>query len=145
MSKNFHQASRPAWFTRRGYLHFDHPVGLGVAEKIVANPDRVARHSFFPFIRYEILSFKVKSNDDGALQSKEKVRPIAYASHLDAHIYSYYSANLAQCYEEELKVRGIAENVTAFRSLGKSNIEFAKQAFDKIEEKWTPKIGHSLK
>lgn len=40
---------------------------------------------------------------------------------------------LTECYERELKARGLEGSVLAFRALGKSNIEFAKEAFDQIQ------------
>lgn len=55
-----------------------------------------------------------------------------YAAHMDAHIYSYYSHLLMERYSEILRQRGISDSVLAYRSLKKSNIEFAKEAFDAI-------------
>lgn len=117
------------WHRSRGYLHFDLPIGIKKAESIVSSPAKVARHAFWPLIDYEILSVKIRKNDDGKLTRKQKSRPIAYASHLDSHIYAYYSRLLERPYEERLLTAGISDCVLAFRQLGKSNIEFARDAF----------------
>jgi len=123
------------WFRSRGYLHFDAPVTFKTAQKLVMSPKKVAAHSFFPLINYEIESYKIYKNKKNILERKEKLRPIAYASHLDSHIYAYYAWNLSKLYEEKIKEFGLGENVLAFRSLGKSNIEFAAKAFTDIENR----------
>lgn len=121
------------WYKTRGYAHFDLPIGVKQAESIVTSPDRVKRHSFYPFIAYEIKSKKVRKGDDGqSLSIKEKSRPVSYASHVDSHIYTYYAHLLSESYESILKKIGIEQNVLAFRKLGKNNIEFANEAFNEI-------------
>lgn len=126
----------PVWFRRRSYLHFDRRVGLRHAAKIVCSPTRVASHAFYPLIRYQIVSTKIRRNEDGSkLELKEKVRDIAYAAHVDAHIYSYYSKLLEERYEDFLRKKGLSNCVLAFRSLGKSNIEFAAGAFGEISSR----------
>lgn len=128
-----------AWIRRKGYLHFDYPISdtpeaFRKVERYITSPQNVAQHSFYPFIDYKISSRKVTRNDDGKLVPKSKERPIAFASHLDSQIYAYYSKLLDDHYESEIQKLGIAESVLAFRSLGMSNIDFAKQAFDRIRE-----------
>lgn len=54
---------------------------------------------------------------------------------MDSHIYSYYAEILSELYEKKLSELGISSSVLAFRKLGKSNIEFAKDAFDIIKMK----------
>ncbi|QID16298.1 hypothetical protein G3580_00850 [Nitrogeniibacter mangrovi] len=126
----------PAWYRARRYLHFDVPIGLRKAETIVSNPEAVSRHSFYPLIVYEITSFKVKKDKiTNRIERVEKKRPIAYASHIDSHIYSYYAEKLSELYEVALKEAGIGDSVLAFRSLGKSNIEFAGEAFKEISRR----------
>jgi RNA-directed DNA polymerase len=122
------------WFRVRRYLHFDRPLSLEGVKSIVESPQRVAAHGFYPFICYELQSEKIKKcKATGTLERKIKTRPIAYAAHLDSHIYSYYSHILSDAYENKLIALGIQECVLAFRSLGKSNIEFAKEAFDCVK------------
>ncbi|WP_417438450.1 antiviral reverse transcriptase Drt2 [Idiomarina sp.] len=124
-----------AWFKRRGYLHFDSPVSFKKAQKLVNSPKRVSTHSFYPLIHYSIRSFKVKLNAAGEIEPKWKTREIKYAAHLDSHIYAYYSWLLGKRYEEEVQRRGLHENVLAFRSLGKNNIDFANDVFEIIKKK----------
>lgn len=124
------------WYTTRHYLHFDPPANLVKAQKLVTNPSRVATHSFYPLISYQITTKKLKKDPKTkALQKKIKPRDIAYASHLDSHIYSYYAWILGIAYEEELTARKITDHVLAFRPLGKSNVDFAAQAFEAIRKK----------
>lgn len=124
------------WFRRRGYLHFDRPVGQTSALAIVAHPARVAARSFFPFLDFDITSTKVKWDDDlGRLVRKRKERKVAYASHIDSHIFSYYCHTLSARYEAEIAKRGLSKNVLAFRALGKSNIHFAAEGFSAIAQR----------
>lgn len=127
------QAATESWFRRRGYLHFDRPVGQATALTIVSDPIRVAQRGFFPFLDFDILSTKVKWDDDlKQLMRKRKERKVAYASHIDSHIYSYYCQLLSLQYEQELAKRDLADCVLAFRALGKSNIHFAAEGFAEI-------------
>jgi len=127
----------PAWFRKRRYLHFDRPVGVNNAEKIVCSPNNVAHHAFYPLIKYQIISTKIRRATNGSkLEYKEKIRDISYAAHLDAHIYSYYSNLLNSKYENFLANSGLTKCVLAFRSLGKSNIEFAAEAFSEISRRF---------
>ncbi|SEO57673.1 Reverse transcriptase (RNA-dependent DNA polymerase) [Duganella sp. CF517] len=130
------QTTREPWFRRRGYLHFDRPVGQAAALTIVSDPVRVAQRSFFPFLDFDILSTKVKWDDDlEQLVRKRKERKVAYASHIDSHIYSYYCQLLSARYEQELTRRGLEDCVLAFRSLGKSNIHFAAEGFTEVSRR----------
>ncbi len=123
------------WYKHRTYLHFDQPLTKIQAEKLVKNKDNVTQHSFFPLISYFIETDKIYKDDDGVIKKKTKKRPISYASHKDSHIYAYYSRILLEKYEDFLEEKGISDCVLAFRSLKKSNIEFAKEAFDEIRNK----------
>lgn len=126
----------PPWFRSRRYLHFDSPIGSKSASRLVTNPDKVASHSFYPLISYHVTSTKLKRDAaTGSLDPKVKIRPISYASHLDSHIYSYYAWKLSELYEKTLVHKGISECVLAFRSLEKSNINFAFDAFDEIRKR----------
>lgn len=129
--------SPPPWFRRRGYPHFDQPIKLVKAQKIVSNPTEVARHSFYPFIKFTVETVKIKFNRIDLKVEKQtpKIRCISYASHVDSHIYAYYSFLLSKQYEGEIKKLGLTENVIAFRSLGKNNIDFASRAFKEITER----------
>ena len=116
------------WYKKRHYLHFDQPIGLNKATKIVTSPESVSRHSFSPFINYQIQSHKIYKKD-GKVEYKSKSRPIAFAAHVDSHIYSYYCQKLTALYEAQLKGTPLDRSILAFRKLGKSNIDFAFDAF----------------
>lgn len=119
-----------------GYPHFDRPISLRSAQLIVKDPHQVARHSFYPFVEFTVQTFKLKQD---AVTSKVKrvgkKRPIAYASHVDSHIYSYYCLQLSKLYESAVSQHGLGKAVLAFRTLGKSNVDFAANAFEVIKNK----------
>lgn len=129
-------ATTHPWYRPRRYLHFDPPVGSKSATKVATNSSKVASHSFYPLISYHVTSKKLKRDKStGKLIPKIKNRPISYAAHMDSHIYSYYAWMLSESYEKSLKSKGINECVLAFRSLGKSNIDFAFDAFNEIRNR----------
>jgi len=146
-----------SWFTPRGYLHFDHPCDQLFVEKFVSDPANIAKHAFYPFIGFDVHSTKIAYNKvTNTIYLKDKVRPIAYAAHLDSQIYSYYSQNLSAMYEQKLNSLGLEANVLAFRKLQKGNIEFANEVFSAIRisgnchvialdiEKFFDKIDHEI-
>ncbi|EPS8493923.1 antiviral reverse transcriptase Drt2 [Yersinia enterocolitica] len=124
------------WFRTRGYLHFDKPISLKKTLRLVTDPSKVAKHSFLPFITFDVKSYKISQDKvTKKITKDEKERKIAYSSHVDSHIYAYYAAILSGIYEEKLKDYGVSSNVIAFRSLNKSNIEFANEAFNSIKNR----------
>lgn len=131
------------WYKPRRYLHFDAPLSLKNARIIATNPNNVESHSFYPFIAFSNLTKKIFFDKNAVkIKSKDKIRPISYASHADSAIYSYYSKMLSNSYENLLSDYGLTKNIIAFRSLGKSNIDFAKKIFTEIEErKYCSAIG----
>jgi len=123
----------PPWFRPRGYLHFDVAISRKRAIAIATDPVQIAKHAFYPLLSYTIST--VKARRDAASRTITKVtkdRPIRYAAHVDAHIFSYYAYGLGMQYEHELKTRGLGDCVLAFRKLNASNIDFAAQAFDVV-------------
>lgn len=123
------------WYKPRGYVHFDSPLSLKTAEKLVTSPNAVASHAFYPLLRYTVESQKIEKDPAGnAVKKPVKKRPISFAAHADAHIYSYYGSMLSALYELRLKQLGIGDSVLAFRSLGKSNVHFANDAFELIKK-----------
>lgn len=123
----------PTWFRQRRYLHFDEPLSLQKAKNLVANPKAVAEHSFWPMIRFQVHTAKIKQNKaTGDLDWHHKDREISYAAHGDSLVFGFYADLLGKLYEAELGLRGLGDCVLAFRSLGKNNIHFAKAAFDEI-------------
>lgn len=128
--------NKPSWFRERKYLHFDNPVGYNKANKIISNHYIVAKHSFYPFIQYNIQTSKIsKGNQAKELIKENKKRPISYAAHLDSQIYAFYAVKLSELYETELSTLQLHENILAFRKIGdgKCNIHFAHDAFEKIK------------
>lgn len=124
----------PVWYRRRGYLHFDLPISHKKAANLVTNPSLVSKHAFFPFISYSVESKKIiKDKATGKITVETKKRAIAYSSHVDSHVYAYYAGILSDKYERMLKNSGLTDNVLAFRGLGKSNIDFAFEAFEQIK------------
>lgn len=130
------QAKLDNWYIQKNYLHFDTPISFKKASLIVKNPKTVGQHSFFPFLTFNISSIKFKyDNEQDKKIRKNKIRKISYASHIDGHIYSYYSTLLSEKYEEIVKDKKLHENILAFRKLDKKcNIDFAYQAFEDIKQ-----------
>lgn len=146
------------WFKDRGYPHFTNKTPLSVREQIknyVSNPKKVARHSFSPLIFKEIKQRRYKLSDfngvlkrshkkikDGGIVSNTKIREILYATHIDAHIFSYYTQKLlTPNYESYLSSKPLLSNsITAYRQIEtddklkfKNNVHFAKDVFDEIK------------
>lgn len=151
------------WYKIKGYLHLDNKLSMAQRKSIesfVTNPSRVATHSFLPLI-YKIVSQRrykiVSSTDDGKpirkhkkkdkngkVKSTKKDRPIHYAAHKDAQIYSYYANKiLLPAYENKLtKISGLSDCVSAYRKIpkengegNKCNIDFAADAFNEIKKR----------
>lgn len=142
----------------RGYLHFDGRIRISrVNGSNKSNPAyhtlnselKIAKHKFLPFLREDQRLRKYR--DKGPLTvegisrrhdqrySTIKNRPIMYASHLDACVYSLYSFKLSRSYEEMLKKYGLQNTVLAYRPIhladtdrNKSNIDFAKDLYENI-------------
>jgi RNA-directed DNA polymerase len=122
------------WFRKRKYLHFDRVVDKSTAQSIVMNSKTVAQHAFYPFIQRSIIVNKIYRDKitDQLTKKPPKQRKIMYASHIDSHIYGYYSHILSAEYENLLEAHKISPSVLAFRKLNKNNINFALEAFQKI-------------
>lgn len=126
----------PDWFRQRRYLHFDEPLSFQKTQALVTDQVAVASHSFWPLLRFTVQTSKIKYNDaTDKLESRPKNRPISYAAHSDSQIFGYYCELLAKRYEALIEARGLSDAVLAFRAQGKSNIHFAKDAFDEIRSR----------
>lgn len=111
----------------KGYTHFDERVNVQKVWSYISSPSKVAKHGFYPLIHTKIVFNKYK-NGDG---KDTKTRDIAYSAHIDRLILSYYAYQLNHLYNEHAISIGINKNAIAYRDiLGKSNIEFSKDAFD---------------
>ena len=149
------------WFKDRGYPHFSNKTPLSIKKDIesyVSNPKKVAIHSFYPLIfkeikqrRYKLSNFDgelkhshKKINKKGEIVSNTKIREIMYASHIDAHIYSYYTQKIiTPKYEEYLnKNLELSNSIMAYRQIltddkvkFKNNVHFAKDIFEEVKKR----------
>lgn len=122
----------------RRYLHFDTPI-VGMDKKIldkVTNPNIIARYAFYPLIHF-LQKNRIYKIDPklGKKRVFVKPRPISYASHFDSLVYSWYAFLLEYEYEQRISDTNLNECVIAYRKLGKSNVDFAKEVFDFIGKK----------
>lgn len=149
------RAYRKTFIGERSYPHLDgllhfprigHDVSQGAwLGEVVNDAAKLKRHGFLPFVHdgkrqrrfrepphdYEFSSGR--GERDQKLFPHLKTRPIMYASHRDACIFSYYAYQLQIIYEAWLADHNLSENVIAYRSIdGKNNVDFAKDAFDEL-------------
>ena len=117
------------------YPHFDPIMSVEAAEALAKDHNRVAKHTFYPFLRFKQRWTKyVKRGGKG----KVKERPIRYASRADAYIFARYRHILAERYEQELAARALSDVVLAYRRVlrpdgrGKCNIDHAFDAINII-------------
>jgi hypothetical protein len=117
----------PVWWRDPRYAHFGARAGLAATRSVVESPQRIASYAFWPFVGSDR---KTRRFDFGTHEPVHKCRAIRRPAHLDANIFSYYSALLSARYESELARLGLSDVVTAYRPpCGKSNIHFAAEAF----------------
>ena len=143
----------------RGYLHFDGRVSVKRVDgsspddplyRLITSSDALAKHSFLPFLREDqrVRKYRDKppTTADGNARRHDqqhptiKNRPIMYASHLDALVYSLYNSTLSRHYEQHVAKRGLEDTAIAYRPVpipgsgrNKSNIDFAKELYEKIK------------
>lgn len=94
------------WFKPKKYPHIGLPLEPKDRHRVecyVRNPLKIAHHPFLPLLRREQISYRYKEKD-GIKKRTSKPRPISYASHLDAQIYSFYSQLLEKRYEKYLSM-----------------------------------------
>jgi Reverse transcriptase (RNA-dependent DNA polymerase) len=148
------------WFKDRGYPHFSNKTPVSIRKQVenyVSNKKKVAKHSFLPLIFKEIKQRRYKTSElngkykrshkkyeNEKMVSNSKIRNILYASHIDAHIYSYYTQKIiTPKYESYLKSNtNLSNSITAYRKIEtddklkfKNNVHFAKDVFDEIKRK----------
>ncbi len=124
------------------YKHFDGYVSPTEIAKFVRDPDAVARHTFRPLIHFEKKWRRApKRLPDGTLEKrKPKIRPIRYGCRRDAYVFKHYRELLVPAYERRLAELGLGDSILAYRRIPvqpgsencKSNIHFAKTAFDHV-------------
>jgi hypothetical protein len=148
------------WFKDRGYPHFSNRTPLSVkkgCEIYVSNKSKVAKHSFLPLIFKEIKQRRYKksvikgivrrshkSEKNNKIVSNAKIREILYASHLDSHIFSYYSQKIITPEYEKILEKNIklSESISGYRQIPtadnlkfKNNVHFAKDVFDEVKKR----------
>ena len=152
---------RKDWFKNRGYIHFTNKTPLSQRKKIlsyVEQPKKISRHSFSPLIFKEIKQRRFKESNfngvlrrshkkrekNGNVESNIKIREILYATHIDAHIYSYYTQKIISPKYENylLKYPELSKAITAYRQIEtedglkfKNNTHFAKDVFSEIKKR----------
>jgi len=92
------------WFKVKKYSHIGKPIKIKHYNRVktyVENTDKIRTHRFLPFIHKTILKRKFRADISNSkktpsgkrfrFKDKPKDRPILYASHLDAMIFSKLS------------------------------------------------------
>lgn len=157
---------KPNWIKSKGYLHLTPSLSSDREwkkyEALITNEKYIEKYAFFPLLHSNIRERKYKKynpekhlnkNKSGRshrhkvskykTQQTVKKRPLHYASHFDALIYSYYGQLLNDSYKNILEQDDeLNSSVIAYRKItdddtgkGKSTIHFAKEAFDEITER----------
>lgn len=142
LEKWIEKEKRVASLLKRKYLHFDRFVDFEKNQKKIitqlSNSKSIEEHSFYPFIQTTVETPRYKPRIDENGQKKRvmesKSRPIKYASHFDALIYSWYSTILTEEYENQLDEWEIRDCVLAYLETGKSNIDYSFEIFSHINQ-----------
>ena len=141
------------WIKLKRYPHIGFPLERSDVPKLenyITDDNKVAKHSFLPFLHRTIFQRKFRANPNGLknkskkrirVKAKPKAREIFFASHFDAQIYSYYSYLLSGKYNTLLESKNFNNAVVAYRKIGieekkdkhKCNIDFALEAFQFIK------------
>lgn len=98
----------------------------------------VAKYPFTPFVKILTKTPRYRYDENvGDCNLETKIRPISFASHFDTYIYAFYAFALTEKYQDYIRNKGFSDCVLAYRTDldGNCNIQFAKEAFDKIKEK----------
>lgn len=121
------------------YPHFDAPLTPVEIERIANNPTEIVRNAFFPLIAFENEWQPYRKSP----RPERKTRELRYSAHRDAAIYARYRAELSERYEEYLRINSLSDFVIGYRQIpdkdggGKSNIHFARDAFNFIDSNST--------
>lgn len=142
------------WIKFKKYPHIGFPLerkDISKLEGYIMDENKIAKHSFLPFLHRTIFQRKFRANTKGLLnkskkrsrvKGKPKAREIYFASHFDAQIYSYYSYLLSEKYKDLLKTKSFDKSIVAYRRLeikgkknkNKCNIDFALETFQFIKD-----------
>jgi len=127
-------------YLKRGYLHFDPrywlPERASHFYRFLSNTQNITNRAFYPFVKIIISTPRFRYDEGKGKRAVEfKKRPISYASHLDALIYSIYAHALTEIYQKYIKKLKIDHCISAYRTdLNKCNIDFAKESFEFISK-----------
>ena len=137
-------------YFKKGYLHFDNriwfPTFQSAFKKFILNPDKTASNSFLPFLKVVLTTKRIRFNAAKNRRSiSPKERPICYAAHFDALIYSFYASMLAEKYEMCIDKYSLNDCALAYRSTNQSNIDFALEVFNHIKGKECSAIALDVK
>lgn len=117
----------------RKYPHFDPIVNLYDKKSLVFDKKNICHYSFFPLIKTIGETRRRKWDEDEQIRKIDvKKRPICYAAHLDALIFSWYGFLFNTGYEKLLYNFAIDDVVLAYRRLNKSTPDFVKSVGDWI-------------
>lgn len=150
----------PDWYKIKGYYHIS-PQLSGEESSIynniskIKNENYVGNYAFFPLLHVNIKERKYKKHpknpklrshsliEEGKVKKTTKIRPLHYANHTDALIYSYYAHILNSKYEKSiLDESGLSDCITAYRKIpieqsdkNKGTIHFAHEAFTEVKKR----------
>jgi hypothetical protein len=143
------------WLKFKKYPHIGKPLTSKKDKRwlkdYISNKEKIANHKFVPLLHRTISQRKYRPLEDALKNSSgkrqrsvgnKKERHIYFPSHLDSIVYSYYSKLLTTTYEQYLESKPYCSVPVAYRKIpigngkkgNKSNIEFAFEAFQFIEE-----------
>lgn len=120
------------------YFHFDLPVSEEDFEKWkldLQNPDVIRKRAFYPFVKTWLIKKRFAQDSVTGKRVKLKQaerRPICFASHQDAMIFSWYAFQISYAVESSIVEQGLSDCILAYRAQGKNNVHFAKETFDWI-------------
>lgn len=132
----------PKIFKYKRYPHIDNRVHWQEVRSQIEKPDYIIHHAFYPFIHYKkrMRKFPKKflspDHPEQTDRDAPKERDIMYSAHIDRYIYEYYSYQINKRYNDYASQTGINRCAVAYRNNhpGKSNIHYAKEAFDFIRK-----------
>lgn len=147
------------WYKPKAFTHFTpklYELDSKFVEDYVSDSNNILKHSFHPLIHKTIAVKRFKKSKDklgkevkrhytfvnGKRKSNVKYREVYYPTHLDSHIYSFYTNRiLGPLYETELKkIEKLDNAVLAYRRIEvingnrcKCNIDFANDLFELVK------------
>lgn len=124
----------------------------------ILNKVKIKNHSFLPLIHKCISQRQFRPDESRLDRTKtkrrfrikgKKDRNIYFSSHIDSLIFSYYNSLLVEAYEKYIKFKNFNHAIVAYRKIplfeksenNKCNIDFAKSAFEFINENKSNKLS----